>query len=704
VQEETVAGIETRKPGAKADSSSVTRRKLSFALLRHIEWIGIGLVAIAVAAIYFSFRHAWKPTSAQDKGFFEWFDQVWYLRAALAFARGDLDPSQHYYFPGFSLLGAPFVKLTPLNPFLIPDFICLIAALWLFVKLCEQLFGDMPLAKLCAAIVFLVASVLNSTMFYQWLLPTSSTGATPLIFAGLLAAMYCVRSPAEPRFAFYAMLATCGIAWFRPTDVLPGLVAIAAGVGLFLLLERADLKKIVRFALAGAAGGAVSLGLLALLHVAIYGFRESHYMTYSSAAGFEWRIIPFRWVTMFLDTRPYLPDGEAVLAHFPYVALGFAGCTAAFATATSRQQVMRHAIVVGMLVLHIAIYCGYRELLPAAIYRFGAIHYFKTSIPLLTMYGVYFLWLVGFTSRRLRAAVAGIAALALLLPWRVELQQVRDGRAPPRGEGNSVVFNADLTDVGNSILLPTLGDWNLGYLDDHLLQMDGRNLGWFQLRLVSQPGGTMLVPIRPIAKGEGRITPKRWTVRNGVEGAYVRWRFVYGIPCVLWNDERPECLPTELLPPVDMSIPATLRFTEGTEVPYLAEGWSFSNPGSRQTDGPRIGLRFHLTNWDGTSPLVLGLEAAPYVPPPTGPLRINVFANQTRIARWELSDPSLNWLAAVIPPEAIGPDRNLRILMHVKNPRSPRIWFNQREWREFGLLTHAISLRPLDKPSKRDGR
>src|SRR5258708_3252126 len=101
-------------PGANDSASAANHWKYGFAPLRHIESIGIALAAIFTAGMYFwsSFRHPWKPTSAEDMGFLAlWPDQQQYLKSTLAFVRGDLDPLQHYYFPGFSLLGVPFTKL-----------------------------------------------------------------------------------------------------------------------------------------------------------------------------------------------------------------------------------------------------------------------------------------------------------------------------------------------------------------------------------------------------------------------------------------------------------------------------------------------------------------------------------------------------------------------------------------------------------------
>eukprot|EP01035_Chromulina_nebulosa_P034043 gene34043-45631_t len=86
----------------------------------------------ARAAVIYLLAHRLSPlrplTAEATAGWWSWSDQFRYLRAATAWAGGDLDPAQHWYWPGYPLLAAPFVGLTPAQPFLIPDLLCLLAS------------------------------------------------------------------------------------------------------------------------------------------------------------------------------------------------------------------------------------------------------------------------------------------------------------------------------------------------------------------------------------------------------------------------------------------------------------------------------------------------------------------------------------------------------------------------------------------------
>ncbi len=105
--------------------------------------LGLVLATSAYARLYAA--HPWLPAAARlDQGWWTWWDQGRYLDAALAWAAGDLDPSRHFYLPGYPLLAAPFVHLTPAQPFWWPDLACLLAAMMLFALLAARLASRIP--------------------------------------------------------------------------------------------------------------------------------------------------------------------------------------------------------------------------------------------------------------------------------------------------------------------------------------------------------------------------------------------------------------------------------------------------------------------------------------------------------------------------------------------------------------------------------
>ena len=66
-------------------------------------------------------RHPSHPHIGGDPGWWTWFDQERYFAAATAWSQGNLDPAQHWYLPGYALLGAPFIRLISVHAYLATD-------------------------------------------------------------------------------------------------------------------------------------------------------------------------------------------------------------------------------------------------------------------------------------------------------------------------------------------------------------------------------------------------------------------------------------------------------------------------------------------------------------------------------------------------------------------------------------------------------
>ena len=60
--------------------------------------------------LIYSFLFLAHPALPHDtvSGWWEWWDQSQYIKSAKALSRIDLSPAEHWYFPGYALLGAVF--------------------------------------------------------------------------------------------------------------------------------------------------------------------------------------------------------------------------------------------------------------------------------------------------------------------------------------------------------------------------------------------------------------------------------------------------------------------------------------------------------------------------------------------------------------------------------------------------------------------
>ena len=234
-----------------------------------------------------------------------WADQDRYLASAVAWWHGNLDPQQHNYPPGYALLAAPFTWLTPWSPFELPDLACLLAAFWLFRRVCARLVPETPLWTASVILAFCVATVGLHVLRWLWFVPWTTTAATPLQYGALLAAMRLGEATGTRR-AFLMGCVLGVLAGFRPAD---SAVLIGVCFSFAAMLPAGGIgarTRIVGFAVAGLLAGALPF---VILHAAAHQGAAGQYLAGSARIGFEWRLLPLRWVLIVLDSRPLTAEG-----------------------------------------------------------------------------------------------------------------------------------------------------------------------------------------------------------------------------------------------------------------------------------------------------------------------------------------------------------------------------------------------------------
>ena len=266
-------------------------------------------------------------TPTAGMGWRAWWDQGLYQKAAVAWANGVTDPALHWYLPGYPLLGAAFVRVTPADPFLLPNLASLLGTLWLFCGVASRLLGDVPLRTPVACGLF-VATSLFPRVLWSWVVPWTTTPETFCIFGALLGAMKLVEE-GRRRDAFLTGLAAAAIAGFRPADAAMVGLAVCAVAGPALLSSRQRFSGI----LAAAGGAMIPLLVFGGAYLATWGARLSSYLVLSSQTGFEPRLFALRWVALMLDPHPLYPGGRGLAGVFFWVLPGFAGMAAALLTA-----------------------------------------------------------------------------------------------------------------------------------------------------------------------------------------------------------------------------------------------------------------------------------------------------------------------------------------------------------------------------------
>jgi hypothetical protein len=663
---------------------------------RRLEAVGQVVLGVAVVALYLWFYlHDPHRPSVTQQGWIGWFDQSFYYKAALAWAHGNLDPTQHWYLPAYALFAAPFAALMPLHAFLVPDLLALLAAMWLFGRLTVRLAPELPCPALVGSAIFVACSVALPTLREVWVVPNSSSLSTPIIYGCLLASvLFCVDN-GRTRFVFLAALASCTLAGLRPSDAMGTTVAAAAGIALSLLIHRGGAKRIGLAVLSALLGLLVVALTLGLAYFALYGLEKSGYVTLSMSLGFEWRLLPLRWILLVLDPRPVLAEGKGLIAGFPWIVPGIAGCAAAFLVPANPERRMVNGIVIAAAALHTMLYLCYRDLHPAGLFQFANYHYFKWVLPLLALYAVRFVWALCCGPRRFATAIAGVLALVLLLPWHVSLDAVPNVSLSPSYEGDALHFTADFNDVSNVLLVPSSSDPALLFSGGHSLLIGGRTWGFVDFRAYPQPGGFMLTPLRPLGSGpaELRMEKDKGALRTTSQPVLARQDIAFGLPCFVLP-ERAACRPTELLAPVMLAETGILTF-DGQDVAALPTGWSYVELLSRYTDGKLSTIRFRVPPTLIGKALTLELVTGAYQPAGAAPLRSRMQLNGVEVARWTFENANRITVTAPVPAGLIGPDGIASFALRIDNPHIPhRYDRDSNDTRELGMLVNRLSLSP----------
>jgi hypothetical protein len=480
-------------------------------------------VYLAVIAVKYPYQH-----------WFAGLDQGWYLSAARAWAAGSLDPSQHYYPPGYPLLGALFVRLLPMQPFLVPDFVCLLATFWIFIRICRHLTQDPDRGQIFGTVAFLIATLSSPQAVTAWIWPWSTTGSAPLILGALLGILRFDRDP-RPKVLFWTMLSGGAVVLFRPTDA----AIVLAFTGMFALWTRIERRVSRRDVLIGAAaavaGAAIPVAIYAAIHLAIFGLARGHYLTATSRMGFNLNLLPWRWVALVVDPRPLFPEGVGLARIFPWIIPGIAGM-ALFLLPRKDNRIAPHVLVIGTMAAYWVLYLAFVDLQPYGLWRYSNYHYFKLSQPFLAFYALLLIQSLVKSDSRRRAAAALIVTIVALFLWRPELRQ-RDPAVRSAAGNGPIILSEGLSHTRDVAIVPAQGDWTELYMGHHHLTIGGQSfLNSVDFKVFPIPGGVMVLPIHNLPDGKAELNftgeistdPDRPVLED-------QFHIAFGIPCLFGN-------------------------------------------------------------------------------------------------------------------------------------------------------------------------
>lgn len=398
----------------------------------------------------------------------DWQDQALYGRSASALAAGNLNPAVHYYPLLYPLLGMPFLRVWPSQPFFFVDLACYLLAFAGFRGVARG-FG---VPGWGAALLFAATTLAQFGIAKLWIEPWTTTPSAALLWLalGAMARLWgdsfspvprrrpgpsrervvsedsallpptSLLGPGLRRGAAEGGSGTTPLRWpaailgialglipfARPGDAIVG--AIIALPGAAALYRARD----IRAAITTVASFALAFALMATLYLAIYGPAPSPYMLYSAQYGFNFAWLGWKAYVVLVDPRGWFGEGMGLLVYAPWLLLGGAGLIAAcVVTPAARRPVTLTVAAAG--VVYSVLMLAYVDLLPTGLWRFNNLHYFKWVFPLFGLFALRFV----LDARRRPVLLLALAPVVLALTIRLE--PVRVG---PNAPARMVVFPA----------------------------------------------------------------------------------------------------------------------------------------------------------------------------------------------------------------------------------------------------------------------
>lgn len=454
----------------------------------------------AVIAAYYALAYLGHPRLPGNQdghplGWWGWFDQSVTLRSTAALARGNLDPSQHHYPLGYSLMGVPFFSAARNHPFFFVNLLSLLGTYAGFVAFARRL----GLPAVLAAGVFALVTAGDMALFRQWVVPWNTTPVGAFVWL-LLAACAAWLDGAQRPLWIGVLLGAVAVC--RPSDA----VVLLPCVATLAWADRGAWRTSTRNWLRLAAAGAAVVVPIVVLHLLIYGPAQSLYMQSSARIGFTLHDFGWKAYVLFVDPFPWFADGKGLLQHAHWIALGLAGVVPALLGGAKSRM------LAGVLIAHGILYVSYVDLLPSGLWRFLNVHYFAWAVPGYALLAVLLLRDVVASRRSRVVAGASVVGVGLLLCVRVVPRPVA-GDEP-----------AKALDFAGP--LPPFPDT---YLAGRLALQDARGVLRDQtdMRAVIYPGGVRVVGLRRDMAGPVSWAPGQ--APQGFEGAAPSARWGIGL-------------------------------------------------------------------------------------------------------------------------------------------------------------------------------
>ncbi|MBK8973267.1 MAG: hypothetical protein IPM37_18650 [Hahellaceae bacterium] len=393
------------------------------------------LAFLLVVSVFFFYVYSGKPA------WNGWWDQSQYIISAVAFSEWNLNADQHWYPIAYPLAASVFVGISPGDPFMPVNLICLLLFAWAFVRFFTPILGA-PAAMvgfIGALLIPFSISYPISAKFPLWLQFVIPWTTIP-VSAIYMLVIYCYSildksDRIRPDFVLGFLSAL--LLFIRPADIAPLVLP-----GMLYLFYRFRSPFLLKHLFASLAGMLVVIVPGLILMIEIYGGISSPYSRVSENIGLGFSNIFERAYSILIDAEAVYHEREtALFAIMPWLFL-----LLPFSFVWLFIDVKRAMIPTAMVVGSLALYIAYNDFWPFNVLRFNLLHYLVWMVPVIFGCGLAGLYLA-FKQRRY--LLTGCALIVGLLMASVRFQMIALESTVDlavSGEGNSRTYHLQLSE------------------------------------------------------------------------------------------------------------------------------------------------------------------------------------------------------------------------------------------------------------------
>jgi hypothetical protein len=506
-------------------------------------WLILGLGTLVYCYFYLHDPALPGNNLEYPRGWWGWFDQGEYIKAAAAIGAGDFSSTKHTYPPLYPAIGSVFMPVLPVHPFFFFNLVGLLAFAYVFVA-----FATRYMSQLEAFALLAVSLYFNEVIILNFAIPWTTTG-TALIYA-ITIYQLLQRSKQEKPIGSMAMESAKAFLFsgvfsllviLRPVDA--GAAAVFYPAYLYFSFKRLNGTAAPRRnallltqTIALGAGLLIGLGLFLFFNLKVHGHvLGGYFKSTATSSGYFPLELARKFFSLVVDSNTvFLEPNGSLITHFPWLIFSLIGMIAALVRGPAMLRVMAAAIC-----LQFCLYAPYGDLLPNGVYRYYNIHYFKWMFPYLAFFG----WLVvrwvfespaipRTKSIAVRTLMVLIAIAALLAP-QYKVKPASPVVLGQTGPDNRIAFSANGNGIDFIDFDGLNGGFNEIYFGNHHLLADGKPLNRIkEFRLLPAPWGVRVFFNRRVRAKEFLLTPDKGLslLPDALKAKASTYRFSLGMP------------------------------------------------------------------------------------------------------------------------------------------------------------------------------